>query len=144
MVYYEVDRMDDLVLSMKQGVELAEQLYDRFPLATDAHLKLAGAWHGMRRMQATSPIPKDHELASRNLQKFIEVWKKFLSAHPGHPLFQRDIAIAQMLFGVTCTNTLAWRANKVHEASHAKAWLDSCIPTLEKLVTGKSQRSCQS
>lgn len=133
MVYYELDRMSDLVPVITKGVEHANQLYDRFPLAKEAHVKLAGIWHGERRMQNSSLLPKDYDVLSRNLQDFIVVWRKFLSAQPDQLLFERDIAIAQMYLGQIYL-TQSEIANRVQEASRAKAWLDPCISTLEKLV----------
>jgi tetratricopeptide (TPR) repeat protein len=92
-VYFEVDRNNDSVAALSEGVVHAEELLRRFPDNPQLLRRLGGYWKGTRRMSGSGPMPDDLAAAERALTRFIQVWEKLAAQNPMEAGFQSDLAV---------------------------------------------------
>ena len=82
VIYISLDRNDDSLAAMLQGLELVEQLVQQRPGDTEFPKRLAGYFRIDRAFyQGTRPT-SDPVKAVKTLQRAAEIWEQFARANP--------------------------------------------------------------
>ncbi|REK18758.1 MAG: hypothetical protein DWQ37_02840, partial [Planctomycetota bacterium] len=89
---HAVDRNDDAIEAVDQGLAVVDRLLRDFPDAEQDHRRLAGYWKGYRRATTVTSMPKDPEAALRSIMRLMDVWRMLAQKYPDQSGFRSDLA----------------------------------------------------